>query len=178
MSFMPLIRICTIVLVSCVFFGCAPSHMIEKGTGPDILTVKPDPEKSALVIARTTSFGGAITFETYLDKKMIGTTKGKGYFIKKNIDPGKHYLTAVSENFFPILINFESNKTYYYQQEVRMGIWRARVEMVPESPEHIKSEMDDMVTYYEYNEKDPGEDMSEEDYKEHVDKASNIREVK
>lgn len=59
-------------------WGCSgPGHMVEKNDKPDIMTVKADPGKSAIVIARTTNFGGAIEFDTYLDEKMIGVTKKK-----------------------------------------------------------------------------------------------------
>jgi len=157
--------------------GCSPSHMVKKDARPDITAVNPIPGKSALVIARTTSFGGAIEFDTFLDRQMIGVTKGKSYFIKKDIEPGPHYLSSRAENLTSIILNFEPDKTYYYQHEVRMGIWRARVEMVPESPGHIKSEMSDSCTYYEYDVKDPGQDLSDEEYKDHVEKGNNVKDA-
>src|SRR5674476_245115 len=66
-----------------------PSHMLVKDKPwQDIRSVIPEKEKSALVVARTFRYGGAIAFDTYLDKKMIGVTKMKCYFIKTDVTPG------------------------------------------------------------------------------------------
>jgi starvation-inducible outer membrane lipoprotein len=54
--------------------GCAPAHMVLKQDNFDIKTVKPSDGKAALVIARTTSFGGAINFHTYIEQNIIGVT--------------------------------------------------------------------------------------------------------
>ena len=78
--------------------ACSPSNMVKKDERLDIRTVKPEQGKAALVVARTTSFGGAINFFTYLDKKSIGVTRGKGCFIKKDIEPGQQYLIARTES--------------------------------------------------------------------------------
>ena len=48
----------------------APRHMMfNENTPLDIRSVIPETGKSALVVARTTNFGGAIEFDTYLRKK-------------------------------------------------------------------------------------------------------------
>jgi hypothetical protein len=149
------------VLFVVSLWGCSgPGHMVEKSDKPDIMTVKPDPGKSAIVIARTTNFGGAIEFDTYLDEKMIGVTKKKSYFIKKDVEPGKHYLSTKAENWDAYLINFEKDKVYYFQHEVRMGVWKARVNFVQTEPKKLMDEMEGDCTYYEYNPKDPGENLS------------------
>jgi hypothetical protein len=144
----------------------APGHMMVKDAGPDIRSIKPQEGKSAIVIARTTSFGCAISFETFLDQQMIGVSKGKGYFVKTNIQPGTHYLIAKTESFETAKINFEAEKVYYIQQTPRMGVWIARVTLTPESPENMASEMDSGCSYMEYD--NTGETLSEKDFKEAV----------
>src|SRR5512147_435903 len=74
-------------------FAGGPHFMKEKqGTKADstyVRAVKPEPGKAALVVGRTTGGGfAAPTFDTYLDKKMIGATKGQGCFVKADLAPG------------------------------------------------------------------------------------------
>ena len=153
-------------------WGCGgPSHMVEKNEKPDILTVKADPGKSAIVIARTTNFGGAIEFDTYLNEKMIGVTKKKSYFIKKDVEPGKHFLSTKAENWDAYLLNFEPDKVYYFQHEVRMGVWKARVNFIRQDPKQLSNEMEGECTYYEYDLKDPGEKLSADEIAEVKEKA-------
>jgi len=144
----------------------APGHMMVKETGPDIRSIKPQEGKSALVIARTTSFGAAISFETFLDQKMIGVSRGKCYFVQTDIQPGTHYLIAKTESFETGKIDFEPDKVYYIQQTPRMGVWIARVTLSPVTPEHMASEMDTGCSYMEYDK--TGETLSDEDFKEAV----------
>jgi len=146
-----------------------PRHMLVKDDAKiDIRSIRPESGKSALVVARTTSFGGAIEFDTYLDKKMIGVTQRKGYFIKTDVPPGTHYITSKAENMEPIKILFEENRLYYLQQIPRMGVWKARVSVAPLTPEELLATLDDGCKLLEYNPKDPGNDLSDEDYNEAV----------
>lgn len=146
-----------------------PSHMIAKDTANlDIRAVKPDPGKAALVVTRTTSYGGAIEFDTYLDKKMIGVTKGRGFFVKKDIDPGIHYLIAKAESYETGKINFEADRVYFIHYNPRPGWIRVRISMYPQDPNKTVADMDDGCKLLEYNTKDPGEDLSDEDFNEAV----------
>ncbi len=77
----------------------------------DIKTVKPNDGKAALVIARTTSFGEAINFNTYIEQNMIGVTKGKSCIVKNDIEPGVKYLIARTESLEEAKINFEPDIT-------------------------------------------------------------------
>jgi hypothetical protein len=149
--------------------ACSPSNMIKKDANFDISTVKPDKGKSALVVARTTSFGGAINFFTYLDKKLIGVTKGKSCFVQKNIDPGLIYLIARTESLETGKIQFEPDTVYYVQQSPRMGWVVARVTLTPETLEHLSSEIGSGgCDLYELDPKDPGEDLTEHEFNEAV----------
>ena len=154
----------------------APRHMIvTEGARPDIRSIKPAAGKSALVVARTTVFGGAIEFDTYLDQKMIGVTQRKGFFITE-VTPGSHYVISKAENMEPAKISFEPERVYYLQQVPRMGIWRARVSNAVLTPEELLSTLDDGCKLMVYDPKDPGEDLSDKDFKEAV--ADYERELK
>ena len=147
-----------------------PSHMImAKDTAiTDIRTVKPEPGKAALVVTRTTSFGWAIEFDTYLDKKMIGVTKGRGLFVKRDIDPGYHYLIAKAESYETGKINFEAGRTYFIHYNPRPGWIRARISMYPQDPNITMADMDENCKEVVYDPKDPGEDLSDEDYNQAI----------
>jgi hypothetical protein len=149
--------------------ACAPAHMIEKEDGFNIMTVKPNPGKAALVVARTTSFGGAVNFYNYLGYKFIGVTKGKGCFVKNDIEPGLQYLIARTESLETGKIQFEADKVYYVQESPRLGWVVARVTLSPVTPEHLSAEIGDGgCTYYVIDEKDRAEDLTEHEYQEAV----------
>ena len=128
----------------------------------------PQKGKSALVIARTVSFGGGVEFDTYLDKKMIGVTQRKGFFTKTDVSPGLHYVITKAENMEPVKILFEQDKIYYLLQVPRMGFWKARVSVAPVSPDKMMTTWDENIMQLEYNPKDLGEDLSVHDFEEAV----------
>ncbi len=143
----------------------APRHMVLNEKTPlNIKSIKPETGKSALVVARTTNFGGAIQFDTFLEKKMIGVTQWKSYFIRTDVNPGISYVISKAENMEPVKINFEPGRVYLLQQIPRMGVWRARISVALMTPENLLSMMDDDCKLLTYDPKNPGEDLSDEDY--------------
>ena len=149
--------------------ACAPSHMVLKQDNFDIKTVKPSDGKAALVIARTTSFGGAINFHTYIEQSMIGVTRGKSCFVKNDIEPGVKYLIARTESLEEAKINFEPNHIYYVQQSPRLGWVVARISMTPMSQEQLLEEIgSDGCTLYEMDLKDLADNLTNDEYKEAV----------
>lgn len=147
--------------------ACSPAHMVKKDQKLDIATIQPDAGKAALVIARTTSFGGAINFFTYIDRKFIGVTKGKGCFVKKDIEPGLQYLIARTESLETGKVTFEPDKVYYVQQTPRLGVWVARVSLTPVTLEHLKQEIgEDGCDWYEIDGKDIAEDLTDHEFQE------------
>lgn len=149
--------------------ACSPGHMVKKDGRLNIRTVVPEPGKAALVIARTTSFGGAINFFTYIDRKFIGVTRGQGCFVKKDIEPGLQYLIARTESLETGKLQFEPDTIYYVQQSPRMGWWVARVTMTPVSPDHLAEEIgENGCEEYEIDKKDIAEDLTDHEYNEAV----------
>ena len=145
-----------------------PSYMIQKDDKQDIRAIKPVPGKAGLVVARTTTLGFAIEFDTFLDRKMIGVTKGRGYFVKRDVEPGLHYFISRAETHEAGKILFEPDTMYYIHQKPRMGVWRARITLTPLTPEAMVQEMDDSCRLLEYDEKNPGADLTEQDFKETI----------
>ncbi len=158
-----------LLLLAVLISACSPSHMTKKEDGFNIRTVKPAPGKAALVVARTTSFGGAINFYTYLDKKFIGVTRGKGCFVKNDIEPGLQYVIARTESLETGKLLIEPDKVYFVQETPRMGWMVARVTLTPVTPEHLSSEIGDGgCTFYEIDEKDRAEDLTDHEFNEAV----------
>lgn len=147
----------------------APRHMMLNEKSPlNLGSIKPETSKSALVVARTTNFGGAIEFDTYLEKKMIGVTQWKSYFIRTDVNPGVSYVISKAENMEPVKINFEPGRIYFIQQIPRMGVWKARISIALMTPEDLQSMMGDDCKLLTYDPKNPGEDLSDKDYKNAV----------
>ena len=169
-----------IIAVMFLVSGCAttaPRHMMfQDAPSVNISSVKPENGKAALVVVRTTKLGGAIEFDTYLEKKMIGVTQWKSFFVKTDVTPGVYYVFSKAENIETVKINFEPDRVYYIHQSPRMGAWRARVSIALEALDQIMSEFDSDTRYVVYDPKDIGEDLSDEDYAQAV--ADYEREVK
>lgn len=154
------------VLSAC---GSLPRHMAFKDDPTiNIFQIKPEPGKAALVVARTTSFGGAIEFDTYLDKKMIGVTKWSSYFVKRDVTPGVHFVISRAESVEPAKINFEPDKVYYLQQIPRMGVWRARLSVALVTPQELSTTFDSNCKLLVYDAQNPGDDMSDKDFDEAI----------
>lgn len=157
----------TLFVMPLFLFGCGgPKHMITMETKP---AIAPKTDKALLVIARTTSIGFAVTIENYLDKKFIGQTKGKSYFIT-DVTPGQHYVMGHAENWGVARINFEAGKLYFLNQDIRMGVWMARTGFTPLTADDAAKQLNEEgMEYRVYDTKTPGEDMSDKDFSEAKD---------
>jgi hypothetical protein len=60
-----------------------------------------------------------------VDGKWIGANKGNNYFFVQ-LDPGEHYICSKAENRSILTITVEAGKTYYIDQEIKMGAMKAR----------------------------------------------------
>jgi hypothetical protein len=159
----------TLLLVSACA-SSAPRHMMFKeDPASAISSVKPESGKAALVVGRSTSFGGAIEFDTYLDKVMIGVSKWKSYFFKTDVVPGVHYVISKAENMEPVKINFEPDRVYYIHQIPRMGVWKARISIALLTQQELISVCDNSCRLLVYDTKNVGDNLSDDDFKKAVD---------
>lgn len=157
------------------FIACAPPSMIPKEVPVPVSTIKPVPGKSALVVSRTTKFGGAIPFKTYLDKTYIGATVGKSYFAKTDIDSGTRYVSSFGENGVAVKFNFEPDKVYFLQHNVTLGVLKARVILEAVNAKRLDSgELKD-CTFYEFDPtKNEIKNLSEEEFKDVIQDADSF----
>lgn len=106
-----------VLSVFCVLFGCGEYYMLKQSAKPEI---KPAADKATVVVYRMSSVSFAVVVDNYIDKKLIGQTKGKSYFIAQ-VDPGTHYIIALSDNKTSAKINLEAGKVYYILQGMAFG---------------------------------------------------------
>jgi len=96
-----------------------------------------------LVVSRTTSFGGGMVIDNFVDQKFIGQTKGKSYFIAQ-IDPGVHYIISSAENRGCAKVNFEAGKTYFLINVIYPGVWSARTKFMADKIEYFNEQLPEM----------------------------------
>lgn len=150
------------------FVGCAPTYMVAKEPCIDVRGVIPSPGKSALVVGRTTTFGGGVNIENFLDKQFIGTTKGRSFFVS-SVEPGRHYVTSQAENLDTVLLNFEPDKTYYLLNSIRMGVLFARSKYYLMEGQQFYLDMDGTCNFYETDKSSPGSNLSDEIFKQVIE---------
>ncbi len=164
-----------LVLMPVFLLSCAAGtvHMIEQDVRPTLAT---KPDKAVLVIVRTTSLGWGLTFDNYIDGKMIGQTRGKSFFITE-VQPGTHFVMAKAENVAAAKINFEAGRIYFLDQGIYPGFWTMRTGFSPMAAEEAKKQLGESgIQYRTYNASNPGPDMDSKDYEE--TKADFEKEVK
>lgn len=110
-----------LLLASCI---TAPSHMMYR-ENMNNLSEAPQAGKSAIYVADIAEYpygNFGLGIETFIDRKVIGLTTGKSYFVKPDIEPGIHYvITRMREpglhtDIVIAKINFEPSHVYYLRQ--------------------------------------------------------------
>lgn len=89
-------------------------------------TAKPD--RALLYVLRPTSVGAAIKSFFFVDDTIVGINRGSSYFFV-DVPPGRHVLWSKSENVDAVEMVLEAGKTYYVQQQVQMGGFKARTKL-------------------------------------------------
>ncbi|HEU4401998.1 MAG TPA: DUF2846 domain-containing protein [Candidatus Polarisedimenticolia bacterium] len=86
------------------------------------------PDKALVYVVRPTKIGFAIKSFFLCDDAILGINKGSSYFFAQ-VDPGRHLFWSKSENVDGLELKVEAGKTYYIQQQVKMGAFRARTKL-------------------------------------------------
>jgi len=86
--------------------------------------------KAVVYFVRTTSVGGAISFEHFHGDKYIGAFKGKNY-MRYECNPGEQLFWASSENKEFITADLVAGETYIVHVNILMGGWKAQVGLTP-----------------------------------------------
>jgi hypothetical protein len=97
-------------------------------------------DKALIYVIRSTIIGLKIHSKLGVDGKWMGVNRGRTYFFF-NLEPGEHYFCSESENQSYLTLTVEAGKTYYLQQQVKPGIWKARTDLVVMNEEEGKEKL-------------------------------------
>jgi hypothetical protein len=89
---------------------------------------EPAADQALIYVVRPTSLGAAIKSFFFMDEEVLGINRGSSYFFVQ-VPPGKHVFWSKSENVDAIELEVQAGKTYYIQQHVQMGGFRARTRL-------------------------------------------------
>ena len=89
---------------------------------------QPEAGKALIYVLRPTSIGAAVKSFFIVDDTPAGINRGSSYFFIQ-VDPGKRLFWSKSENVDALELAVEAGKTYYIQQHVQMGGFRARTKL-------------------------------------------------
>lgn len=110
-------------------------------------------DKALIYVMRTTMLGYKIHSKLAVDGEWKGVNRGKTYFFF-TLEPGEHYFCSESENQDYLKLDVEAGKTYYLQQQVEPGLWKARTNLVVMTEEKGKKKLEDVnLSVFEEKEK-------------------------
>ncbi len=100
-------------------------------------------DKALIYVLRPTMIGFKIHSKLAVNGNWIGVNRGKTYFFF-TVDPGEQFFCSESENQSYLALTVEAGKTYYLQQKVKAGIWKARTELVLMEEFEAKKKLSDV----------------------------------
>ncbi|HLW83017.1 MAG TPA: DUF2846 domain-containing protein [Candidatus Acidoferrales bacterium] len=122
--------------------GLAVHHSTKKVKGKDPIELAPLPAGKALVyVVRPTHFGAAIQTKLSMDGKWMGVNMANSYFVFL-ADPGEHKFCSQSENASRLSLTLEAGKTYFLQQHIRSGFFKAENELTQLDDKHGHEALD------------------------------------
>jgi hypothetical protein len=113
-----------VLLAACA--GCASTRQLVPL--PDQKRTIDDPSKGRIYVLRPTSFGGAVSIAVHDGPRLIGHTGGGGFLCWER-EAGETEISGHAENTSTIDLKVEGGRSYYIEQHVRYGVWRARNEL-------------------------------------------------
>jgi hypothetical protein len=100
-------------------------------------------DKALIYVIRSAMIGYKIDSKLAVNGKWMGVNRGKTYFFF-TLEPGEHYFCSESENQDYLALKVEAGKTYYLQQQVEMGMWKARTNLVVLNEEQGKKKLENV----------------------------------
>jgi hypothetical protein len=92
-------------------------------------TPEAPPDKALIYVIRPTKWGHKVQTKLGVDGKWVGVNRGNNYFFF-TLDPGEHYFCSQAENHSLMVVKLEAGKTYFLQQKIKMGAFKARNKLV------------------------------------------------
>ncbi len=85
--------------------------------------------KAMIYVLRPTIIGYKINSKLAVDGKWTGVNRGRTYFFFE-VEPGERFFCSKAENQDYLALTVEAGKTYFLQQKVEAGMWKARTNLV------------------------------------------------
>jgi len=114
----------TLTLVGCSAVGTLPKDVDERAKN-----LAPAEGQALVYVVRPSNLGRAIGMTVTCDGREMGKTGGQRY-IYAMVDSGDHEFVSQAENKSELTIVLEAGKTYYFEQQVKMGLLKARNKLV------------------------------------------------
>ena len=114
--FVSTLLICTIFAIT----ACSSSRKIAYQPAPI-----PQADQALVYVLRPSSLGTIVKMDVYTDGTYWGSTHGKRYLFAY-LKPGPHQFESRAENKAQLDLVLEGGKTYYLEQQVKMGLLKAR----------------------------------------------------
>jgi hypothetical protein len=110
--------------------ACGPAvhHSTKRVRDPSPLEMNPPKDEALVYVVRPTVFGSWDQSKLSIDRQWIGVNQYKTYFVVA-IAPGTHDLCSQMENASRLTVTLEAGKTYYFQQHIYAGAWKAQNEL-------------------------------------------------
>jgi hypothetical protein len=103
----------------------------------------PGANEAVVYFVRPARVGGAINFFGFVDETPVGATRARDY-TGAVVPAGERVIWARSGNVSAIRYTLEPGRTYYFEQEVKMGAMRARVSLEPMDEDDFREETADL----------------------------------
>ena len=123
------VAICSVLLV-----GCASVPMTSASLDSEAKQFVPQPGKGSIYINRGGGLGTALTVQTLLDGRVVGSLAPNTYQLL-SVPPGQHVVStgAGAESVEQQMIVVEAGKNYFYRLSLAMGWVAPRVHLRPMS---------------------------------------------
>lgn len=107
----------------------------------------PTPEapdgKAMIYVLRPTIIGYKVNSKLAVDGEWMGVNRGRTYFFFP-VEPGERFFCSEAENQDYLALNVEAGKTYFLQQKVEAGLWKARTNLVVMTEEEGRKKLADV----------------------------------
>ena len=122
-----LVSIVMMLMVVCIFIGCAGQSGYMVTATP---VAGPSAGKALVYFMRPSSYGFGINFQIWDGDHFVGLSQARSYFAYE-CDPGTHLFIGIAENKVALEANVEAGKSYYVGTNVRTGWAKARLQFTP-----------------------------------------------
>lgn len=102
------------------------SAKTEKGKHPE---AEPIAGQAIVYVLRPTMMGNKVQTKLAMDGTWLGANRGNNYFYF-TAAPGEHFFCSRAENRSVLQLKLEPDKTYYLQQQIKMGFMKAANKLV------------------------------------------------